>query len=53
MRIWTVFPQVGVHISAVMGGSFDLLDADGARKHRVVIPLLELRDRLESQRTQP
>jgi len=30
-----------------MGGSFDLLDAAGARKYRVVLPLLELRDRLE------
>lgn len=38
--------------SPSIGGSFDLLDAAGARKYRVVIPLLELRDRLEPQGTQ-
>ncbi len=32
--------------SPSIGGSFDLLDAAGARKYRVVLPLLELRDRL-------
>ena len=30
-----------------VGGSFDLLDAAGTRKYRVVLPLLELRERLE------
>ncbi|HEY1760551.1 MAG TPA: hypothetical protein VGG72_34570 [Bryobacteraceae bacterium] len=30
-----------------IGGSFDLLDAGGAPKYRVILPLLELRDRLE------
>jgi hypothetical protein len=39
--------------SPSVGGTFDLLDAAGARRYRVVIPLLELRDRLEPQRTQP
>lgn len=39
--------------SPSIGGSFDLLDAAGARKYRVVIPLLELRDRLEPPRKQP
>jgi hypothetical protein len=33
--------------SPSIGGSYDLLDAAGARKYRVVLPLLELRDRLE------
>ena len=32
--------------SPSIGGSFDLLDPTGARKYRVVIPLLELRDHL-------
>ena len=36
-----------------IGGSFDLLDAAGARKYRVVLPLLELRDRLEPPLKQP
>jgi hypothetical protein len=30
-----------------VGGSFDLMDAAGAAKYRVALPLLELRDRLE------
>ncbi len=37
--------------SPSIGGSFDLLDAAGARKYRVVLPLLELRDRLEPPKT--
>lgn len=37
----------GQNGSPSVGGNFDLLDAAGARKYRVVLPLLELRDRLE------
>jgi hypothetical protein len=36
-----------------IGGTFDLLDAAGVRKYRVVLPLLELRDRLELPSKQP
>ncbi len=32
-----------------IGGTFDLLNASGMSKYRVVMPLLELRDRLEPQ----
>jgi hypothetical protein len=39
--------------SPSIGGSFDLLDADGAREYRVAIPILELRDRLRPQGPQP
>jgi len=36
-----------------VGGSFDLLDTAGAHKYRVVLPLLELRDRLEVPKIPP
>jgi hypothetical protein len=39
--------------SPSIGGTFDLLDASGMRKYRVVLPLLELRDRLEPPQQQP
>lgn len=39
--------------SPSIGGNFDLLDAAGVRKYRMVIPLLELREHLDPQRAQP
>ena len=36
-----------------VGGTFDLVDSTGTHKYRVVIPLLELKQRLDQQRTQP
>jgi hypothetical protein len=36
-----------------VGGTFDLVDAKGTHKYRVVIPLLELTQRLDPQRSQP
>jgi hypothetical protein len=40
----------GQNGSPSIGGSFDLVDATGARLYRVVLPLLELKDRLEPPR---
>jgi hypothetical protein len=39
--------------SPSIGGTFDLLDANGMHKYRVVVPLLELTQRLDPSRTQP
>ncbi len=36
-----------------MGGRFELVDATGARKYRVAIPLLELWDRLDAKKPTP